>query len=56
MKKTPHYWAVVLVHERVDYGEILEGQPDVLKQLKKALFDAAKDVLTEATQTKESDT
>lgn len=46
--RTPHYWAVVLTHERIDYGEILRGQPDVLAQLKKEIFSAARDVIEEA--------
>jgi hypothetical protein len=48
MKKTPHYWAVVLVHERMTYGSILAEQPDVLLTLKKELFKAAKEIITEA--------
>jgi hypothetical protein len=48
MIKTPHYWAVILVHERMTYGSILSGQPDVLAVLKKELFKAAKEVITEA--------
>ena len=48
MNKTPHYWAVVLTHERIEYGEILERQPDVLAALKKAIFKSAEKVITEA--------
>lgn len=48
MNKTPHYWAVLLTHERIEYGQILEEQPELLDALKKAIFKAAKGVLEEA--------
>lgn len=49
MNKTPHYFAVELAHERIDYGEILAAQPIVLAKLKQTIFMAARDVITEAT-------
>lgn len=48
MKKTPHYYAVVLAHERIRYGELMEKQPDVLKAMKTAIFRAAKELFEEA--------
>lgn len=46
--KTAHEWAVELAHERISYGLILEGQPDVLKQLKNTIFRVARDLIEEA--------
>jgi hypothetical protein len=45
------HWAVVLTHERIDYGDFLESQPDILDALKKTIFRAAKQVMEEAETT-----
>jgi hypothetical protein len=48
--KTAHEWAVELTHNRIRYGTILEGQPVILAELKKAIFRAARDVIEEVHQ------
>lgn len=46
--KTAHEWAIVLTHQRISYGTILEGQPEVLAELKKAIFKCAREVIEAA--------
>lgn len=46
--KTPHYYAVILTHESIDYGDILNSQPEIIEPLKKAIFEAAKKVFLDA--------
>lgn len=45
--KTAHQWAIELTHERISYGVFLEQQPELLEQLKKVLFNQAKELIAE---------
>lgn len=55
MNKTPHYWAIELVHKRLSYGELLEKQPAILALLKRAMFEAAEEVIGEAMEYAKTD-
>lgn len=46
--KTPHEIAVIVAHDRISYGEFIEALgPDVLKLLKRAVFEAVRETVAE---------
>lgn len=49
--RSPHEIGLVVAHERISYGTFIEKMQDghILPMLKKAIFEAVRDVITEST-------